>query len=221
MTATILPSWVYLQRACILTILKVKQQPTRWFRIGAICVDFRPAWSKRRNSILRSTKKQSTKVWVMQQSWLSYCVFWHEHRVRSMWDFCCQKKTHPRDPQGLRNTCDLNKCQHTMFPQHALPPVATTECIQRDRTIYEPRISLQSRSKLSLYDMQAPLCIQWRDDVTANLFVFFDFRKLLQNAIVFILDMSRFRAQCSLQKPGRHDVATKSKVPKSASFIYM
>ena len=61
--------------------------------------------------------------------------------------------------------------------------------------------------------------VDWRDDVTPNLFVLYDFRKHLQNATVFILEMSRFRAQCSLRKPGRHDVATNSEVPKSASFI--
>ena len=61
--------------------------------------------------------------------------------------------------------------------------------------------------------------VDWRDDVTPNLFVLYGFRKRLQNATVFILEMSRFRAQCSLRKPGRHDVATNSEVPKSASFI--
>lgn len=80
-------------------------------------------------------------------------------------------------------------------------------------------MSFENRSKLPLYGTQVPLCVDWRDDVTPNLFVLYDFRKHLQEATVFILEMSRFRAQCSLRKPGRHDVATNSEVPKSASFI--
>ena len=70
-----------------------------------------------------------------------------------------------------------------------------------------------------VWHASSPICVDWRDDVTPNLFVLYGFRKHLQNATVFILEMSRFRAQCSLRKPGRHDVATNSKVPKSASFI--